>query len=308
LKALFDRPRLLLIVTALSWAGNVIVGRAVIGTVPPLTLACLRWTFATLFLLPVAWPYLRKEWREIMKDLRFLLFLGLLGPACYNSLNYFALVSTEALNNLVLNAAGPMIIALAAWSMAGDRPDNAQLAGMGAGFCGVLVIITRGGLSSLAALTLNPGDALALAAIVAWSVYTVYLRTRPPISWQSYSFVTYATAAISNIPLAATEHWLGYDLSLNWAAVAAIGFTAIFPSLISYIFYNRAVELLGPSAAGLYLFLIPVFGAVLATVLLGERLYLFHAAGFALIIAGVLIGSRKAAPASVSAASPRSEG
>jgi drug/metabolite transporter (DMT)-like permease len=308
LKPLLDRPRLLLIVTALSWSGNVIAARAVIGIVPPLMLSCLRWTLATLILLPVAWPYLRKEWQEIVKNRGFLLFLGFIGPACYNSFYYFALVSTEAMNGLVLSAAGPMIIALAAWSIFGDRPDAPQLIGMATGFCGVLLIIARGDLSSLAALRFNPGDLLVLAALAAWGVYTAYLRLRPPISWQSYNFVTYAIAAAVSIPLAAVEHQLGFTTALDWTAVAAVLFVAIFPSVIGYVFYNRAVELLGPAAAGLYLFLIPVFGAVLATVLLGEKLHLFHALAFALIIAGVLIGSRSQAHSSLPAAPSRDGG
>jgi drug/metabolite transporter (DMT)-like permease len=295
LKPLLDRPRLLLIVTALSWSGNVIAGRLVIGIVPPLMLSCLRWTLATLILLPLAWPYLRKEWPLIAKHCGLLLFLGFIGPACYNSFYYFALVSTDALNGLVLSAAGPMIIALTAWSIFGDRPEPAQLTGMATGFCGVLLIIARGDLSSLAALNFDPGDILVLAALTAWAIYTAYLRLRPPISWQSYNFVTYAIAAALSVPLAAVESQLGYTTALNWIAAAAIAFVAIFPSVIGYIFYNRAVELLGPAAAGIYLFLIPVFGAVLATALLGEKLHLFHALGFALIIVGVLIGSRKAA-------------
>jgi drug/metabolite transporter (DMT)-like permease len=305
LKPLLDRPRLLLIVTALSWSGNVIAGRVVIGIVPPLMFSCLRWTLATLLLLPVAWSYLRKEWPEIVKNRGLLLFLGFIGPACYNSFYYFALVSTDALNGLILSAAGPMIIALTAWSIFGDRPEAPQLAGMATGFFGVLLIIARGDVSSLAALKFNPGDLLVLAALVAWAVYTAYLRLRPAISWQSYNFVTYAIAAAANIPLVAVEAQLGYTTAFNWTAVAAIAFVAIFPSVIGYIFYNRAVEMLGPAAAGIYLFLIPVFGAILATVLLGENLQLFHALGFALIIAGVLIGSRKAAPGRVPAASSR---
>jgi drug/metabolite transporter (DMT)-like permease len=201
-----------------------------------------------------------------------------------------------------------MVIALAAWSVFGDRPDAPQLAGMATGFCGVLLIIARGDLSSLAALKFNPGDLLVLAAIVTWSVYTVYLRIRPPISWQSYNFVTYAIAAAASVPLAAAEHQLGYATALNWAAVAVIVFVAIFPSIIGYVFYNRRVELLGAAAAGLYLFLIPVFGAVLATVLLGEKLHPFHAFAFALIIAGVLIGSRSPANGILPAASSQDEG
>jgi drug/metabolite transporter (DMT)-like permease len=305
LKSLFDRPRLLLIVTALSWAGNVIVGKVLVGAVPPLTLACLRWMLATLLLVPVAWPHLRREWREIVRNAGLLLFLALLGPGCFNSLYYLGLVSTEALNGVVLNAAGPMVIAVAAWAVFGDKLDAPQIAGLAAGFLGVLLIAARGSLSSLAALKFNSGDLLLLGAIATWGVYTAFLRKRPPISWQSYSFVSYAIAAAINIPFAAGELALGYSVTLNWATIAAISFAAVFPSIVGYVFYNRAVELLGPGPAGFYLFLVPVFGAILATALLGERLHLFHVLGFALIAAGVVIGSRSTAGGSLPAATSR---
>jgi drug/metabolite transporter (DMT)-like permease len=308
LKPFFDRPRLLLIVTALSWAGNLIVGKGLVEAVPPLTLACLRWTLATLLLLPVAWPHLRKEWHEIAKNLGLVLFLAFIGPACFNSLYYLGLVSTEAVNGAVLNAAGPMFIALAAWAVFGDRLDAAQIAGLAAGLLGVLLVAVRGSILSLAALKFNSGDLLLLGAIATWGVYTAFLRKRPPISWQSYSLLTYAIAAAVNIPLAVTELSLGYKLTLNLATIGAISFAAIFPSIVGYVFYNRAVELLGPGPAGFYLFLVPVFGAALATVLLGERLYLFHVLGFALIITGVLIGSRSPANGSLPAAPARDDG
>jgi drug/metabolite transporter (DMT)-like permease len=308
LKSFFDRPRLLLILTALSWAGNVIVGKGLVGSVPPFTLACLRWTLATLLLLPVAWRYLRSEWHEIVKNSGLVLFLAFIGPACYNSLFYLGLVSTGALNGAVMNAAGPMVIALAAWAVFGDRLAAAQIAGLAAGFLGVLLIAARGSLLTLAALKFNAGDLLLLGAIAAWGVYTALLRKRPPISWQSYSLATYAIAAAINIPLAATELSLGYTFTLNWASFSAISFAAVFPTIIGYVFYNRAVELLGPGQAGFYLFLVPVFGAVLATVLLGERLHLFHVLGFALIIAGVLIASRSPACSSLPAAPCRDGG
>jgi drug/metabolite transporter (DMT)-like permease len=224
-----------------------------------------------------------------------LLFLGFTGPALYNTLSYLGLVSTSALNGLVLGASGPMFITLAAWSIFGDRPSQAQLFGMAAAFFGVLLIIAKGDLLYLANFRLNPGDLLLLAGMICWSVYTAFLRKRPSISWQSFNFVTYAIAAAVNIPLAFAEHQLGNIMTANWATAAAIFYVAIFPSLLAYIFYNRSVELLGPAAAGLYLFLIPIFGAILAMLLLGEKLYLYHAFGFILIIGGVLLGSRKSA-------------
>lgn len=292
MRAFFDRPRLLLTLTSLFWAGNVIVGRAVVGTVPPVTLACLRWTLATLIFLPFAWPHVRKDARKIMKHRGILLFLGLLGPASYNSLFYFGMVSTEALNGLVLNAAAPMFIVLAAWSIFGDPLRSRQVLGLTAGLAGVLLIVAKGNLLSLAALHFNPGDLIVLAGIFAWSIYTAFIRMRPAISWQSYNFITYAIAAIANIPIALGELASGQAIKPGWLAASAIGYAAIFPSLLAYIFYNRGVELLGPGPAGLYSFLIPVFGALLAVAALHEDLHLFHAAGFALIIAGVLIGSR----------------
>jgi drug/metabolite transporter (DMT)-like permease len=293
LRPFLDRPRLLLILTTLFWAGNVIVGRAIAGTVPPVTLAFLRWVLATLFFLPFAWRSLSADAGLIAGNRGILLFLGLIGPACYNSLFYFGLVSTPALNGLVLNAAGPVFIALVARTIFGDRLSLPQIAGMIAGLMGVLLIIAKGDPRTLAALRFNPGDLILLAAILAWSAYTAFLRKRPRMSWQSYNFITYAIAAIANIPIAAAELAMGGSITPSWAAAGAIVYVAIFPSLLAYIFYNRAVELLGPAAAGIYMFLIPAFGAVLAVGLLGEELHWFHAAGFALIIGGVLIGSRK---------------
>ncbi len=293
LKPFLDRPRLLLTLTSLFWAGNVIVGRAIAGTLPPVTLACLRWTLATLLFLPFAWASLRKDAGEIAKHRGILLFLGLLGPACYNSLFYFGLASTGALNGLVLNAAGPVFIALVAASLFGDRLSASQMTGMAVGFAGVLLIVVRGDPRTLAGLHFNSGDLVLLTAIFAWSAYTAFLRKRPRIGWQSYNIVTYAIAAIANVPIAAGELAMGQRVGGGWAAVAAVIYVAIFPSLLAYIFYNRGVELLGPAAAGLYMFLIPAFGALLAVGLLGEQLQWFHAVGLMLIAAGVAIGTRR---------------
>jgi drug/metabolite transporter (DMT)-like permease len=293
LRSFFDRPALLLTLVTIFWAGNFVLGRAIVGLIPPVTLACLRWTLATLIFLPFAWPHLRRDAAVMRENRGMLLFLGVIGAGCYNTLSYLGLVSTEALNGLVLSAAGPMFIALTAWGLFGDRLQPAQLAGLVAGFFGVLVIIAKGDISSLAGFKFNPGDLLLIAGMITWSIYTAFLRKRPHISWQSFNISMYAVAAVANVPLAFIERGLGHSMTANATTAAAIAYVAIFPSLLAYIFYNRGVELLGPARAGLYMFLIPVFGALLAVIFLGERLHLYHALGFAFIIAGVAIGSRR---------------
>lgn len=306
MRALYDRPGLLLSLTSAFWAGNFVLGRAVVGVVPPITLACVRWALAALLFLPLALPHLRKDAVEIARGKGIILFLGFIGAGCYNTFSYLGLVSTEALNGIVLNAAGPIFIAATAWMLFGDPLDVPQLIGMASGFLGVLLIIAKGDLSSLAGFRFNLGDGLIILAMVTWSLYTAFLRKRPRISWQSLNFSLYVVAAVCNLPFAFVEHSFGHSLAVNWATVAAIAYAAIFPSLIGYICYNRGVELLGPARAGLFLFLVPVFGAILAKVCLGETLHLFHAAGFALIAAGVLVGTRGSTSARASiASSPR---
>jgi drug/metabolite transporter (DMT)-like permease len=293
LKPFFDRPRLLLTLVAIFWARNFVLGRGIVGEIPPVTLACLRWTLATLIFLPFAWPHLRRDAAAIRKNWLMLLFLGVIGAGCYNTLSYLGLVWAEALNGLVLSAAGPMFIALTAWGLVGDRLEPMQAVGLAAGFFGVLIIIAKGDLASLAAFRFNFGDILLIVGLITWSVYTAFLRKRPHISWQSFNISTYAVAAIANVPLALVEHRLGHIMKANAATIATIAYVAVFPSLLAYIFYNRGVELLGPTRTWLYMFLVPVFGSLLAVIFLGERLHLYHALGFAFIIGGVVVGSRR---------------
>ena len=293
MNTIYNRPRLLLVLTSVFWAGNVIVGRAVAGQIPPVTLACLRWVLASSIFLPFAIAHLRKDWDALRRNWAILLFLGLIGPACFNTLAYMGLVSTEALNGLVLNAAGPMFIAVTAWALFNDRITAGQAAALGIGFFGVLIIVVKGDPATLSGFHFNPGDLLLVAAIVCWAVYTACLRKRPAISWQSFNLVTYAIAAFANLPFAIVENAGSQHMSASWASIAAVLYVAIFPSLLAYIFYNRGVELLGAARAGIYLFLIPVFGAVLAMVYLNEKLHAYHAAGFALIVAGILWANRK---------------
>ena len=293
MKPFFDRPALLLTLTALFWAGNSVVGRAIVGQIPPVTLACVRWTLATLIFLPFALTPLKRDFALMRRDWLILLFLAIMGAGSYNTLFYLGLVTTEAVNALVLGAASPMFVMLIAWGLFGDPVGPRQLFGLGAAFLGVLFIVAKGDLLSLAAFRFNSGDLLIIVSMITWSIYTAFLRKRPPISWQSFNIATYAVAAAANLPLALIEYEMGQSMAINAATVGAIVYVAIFPSLLAYVFYNRGVELVGPTRTGLYMFLIPMFGAGLASLFLGERLHLYHAAGFALIIGGVLIGNRQ---------------
>ncbi len=141
---LTNQPYLLLTLTSLFWAGNIVLARHVAGHVPPLTLSCVRWIGTFLILLPFAWPHLKQDWPVLRAHLPMMLFLSLVGFAYNNAISYWALQYTEALNALLIQSAGPLFVAL--WSLAlfGIRLTGAQLAGITISLAGVLTIILRG--------------------------------------------------------------------------------------------------------------------------------------------------------------------
>lgn len=284
---------LLLTLTMLFWAGNFVVGRWAAGNVPPVTLAFLRWSGAAALIVPLAWRALRADWPTLRANAGIVLGLGLLGSGLFNTLQYLALTETTAVNAAILQSAGPALIALAGFLIQRERAEPNALVGIAVSLAGVLMVVAQGSWQTLAQLSLNRGDLVMLAAMVIWALYTVLLARRPAVDPLAFAAATYIIAALINLPLAAGEHWLGARIAHSQGAWLAIAYTAIFPSLLAYLFFNRGVEIVGATKAGVTMNLVPLFAAVLAMALLGEQPGLHHAFGFALILAGVWLASRR---------------
>lgn len=291
--ALYGNAYLLLALTALFWAGNFVIGRGVHGHVPPVALAWCRWTIASLIVLPFAWPHLKRDWPRVRENWAILTWLGVIGVGSFNTLSYIGLNYTTALNALVMQSSGPLLIALTCVMLFGDRLTLPLALGIALSLTGVLFVATQGKPAVLADLQFNQGDLWILAALAAWALYTAYLRKRPEIHWLSFLAATFVVGAAVNTPLFIAEHLSGWKLQLSIETLLAVAYVSIFPSILAYIFFNRGVELIGGTRAGLCLHLVPIFGTGLAIVLLGEALRLYHVIGFALVIAGVGLAARK---------------
>jgi drug/metabolite transporter (DMT)-like permease len=289
----FNNAYLLLVFMAFFWAGNQIVGRAAAGHIPPVALSFLRWSLATALVLPFAWTHLQRNWPIVRDNWHFLAFLGVIGGGAFNTLQYIGLNYTTALNALVLNSTGPILIALSCFVIFGDRLAFNQVAGTLVSTIGVLVVISQGSLAVLLSLTLNKGDLLLLLAMSTTGVYAAYLRQRPKIHWLSFLFSLFFASALFNAPLVLIEIYLGFRFELSPFTVLAVGYVAIFPSILAYMCFTRGVELIGAVRAGIFLHLIPLFGALLAIGLLGEPLRAYHVIGILLILAGVALTNRK---------------
>lgn len=290
----FNNAYLLLSAMALFWAGNQVLGRAVAGHIPPVAFAFLRWSLATVFVLPFAMPYLRRDWPVVRETWPMLAFLGVTGGGAFNTLQYIGLNYTTALNSLILNSTGPILIAIACVLIFKDRLTTPQIVGTLISMAGVLVIVSRGEPETLLTLSLNRGDLIILFAMAITAVYTAYLRLRPAIHWITFLFCMFLASGLFNLPIVLVEMFVfGKFVQPTLFTILALAYVSIFPSILAYLCFTRGVELIGGVRAGIFMHLIPLFGALMAIMLLGEPLGMYHVVGFILIIAGVALTSRK---------------
>jgi drug/metabolite transporter (DMT)-like permease len=292
-RGLFDQPYLLLSLTSLFWAGNTILGRYVVGHVPPITLACVRWGGALLIVLPFAAPHLARDWPTIRKRAGTMVVLAFSGFAGYNALAYYGLQYTTAIHALLLLSAAPLFVALWSFMLFGDRLTPRQAGGIGISLAGVLVIISHGSLALLIGVGFNQGDAWILIALVIYAYYVAVLRNRPPMHPLSFLAVAMGTGALILSPAMAWELGSGKTLVLDAVSVACFIFVSVFPSLLGYLFLNRGVALIGANRAAPFIHLVPVFGSVMAVAFLGERFELYHGIGYALVFGGITVAARK---------------
>jgi drug/metabolite transporter (DMT)-like permease len=264
--------------------------------VPPIALAYWRWTGAFLVAVGFAWPYLRQDAAILRRHWRMMLLLSATGIATYNTLSYIGLASTTALNVLLLQSAGPLIIIIWAFALFGERPTPWQSAGVLLSLVGVATIAAHGSLEALLHLTLNPGDVWILVAMVIYGIYAAMFRVRPAAHPMSFLVATMGIGSLMILPFYLWEIAQGGRIEGGPQARLAMAYMAVFPSFIAYLFFNRGIELIGAARAGQSWHLMPVFGSVLAVLFLGETLYLYHAIGIVLIAAGIVLASIRAAP------------
>ena len=295
--ALWKQAYPLLTVTALFWAGNSIVGRAARDLVPPAALSFWRWTFALLLLLPLAWPHLKRDWPVLRANWPIVALLGALAIGSFNILLYTGLQSTTALNSMLIQSAQPALVLIAGALVMGDRTSLRQVAGVLISLAGVLAIIARGDPAMLWGLRLNIGDAIISVAVLIWALYSVLLRRRPAVHPLSFLAASMVVGIAVIAPVYAHELWSGRLIVPVMGSALAIAYVSIFPSFLAYLFFNRGVELIGSAATGQYMNVMPLMGAGLAMLFLGEALHLFHVAGLALIVAGILVAGRPPAAA-----------
>lgn len=279
-----------LLLTMTFWAGNAVVGRMFYAELPPFQLAFWRWVCAGLLLLVIMRPPLRADWPIIWANRWILLIIGTLGIGAYNTLQYYALHHTTATNVGLIQTIMPVLVTLLDWVINRSRVFAIQWVGMALSSVGVLVVISRGDIDVLLGLSLNLGDAVMVAAVLVYGLFSVLLKRAPTLNQGSFLFVLFMIGAIELLPLQLFEYAQGARMVLNTGSIIGFAYIVICPALLSYYFFTSAVNRLGANRAGLFFYWLPIAAASLAAWLLDERLALYHLAGFVLVVIGLRFG------------------
>ena len=290
-----DRRRLqvylLLVLMPLFYSSNLVLGRVAVVSSPPFALAFWRWSVAFLILLPFAWPGLRASARPIIAEWRSLAGLGFLGMVICGAGVYLALRHTTATNATLIYSASPIMIVMLEWLWSGRRIGAVEGVGIAAAFVGVATIVCRGDPAALLALRFNGGDLGIAASAFCWAIYSVMLR-RPGLQTIPTLplFATIAGAgALLLAPAAAVEAVLvGTPPATVEVCLSILGL-AIVPSVLAFLTFQMGVKLVGPSPTGVFLYLMPIYGVLMAVIFLGEALRPYHALGMVLTLSGVLL-------------------
>ena len=296
------RTALLMTVPPILWAGNAVVGRLVVGSVPPLTLNFLRWLLAGLILLPLAWRVFTDP-RAITSRWRHLLLLGLLGVGSYNSLQYLALVTTTPINVTLIAASVPVWMLMVGALLHGEHPTRRQLLGALLSLAGVMLVVVRGDLRTLADVEFVRGDLYVVAASIAWAFYS-WMLARPPASMQPPARPDWDWAEIlmvqiifglmgSGLAAGVEQSFDPAPIRWNGWVVAALLYVAIGASIVAYRCWGLGVQRGGPALAAFFSNLTPLFATLLSAALLGELPRWYHGAAFALIIGGIVASSQR---------------
>lgn len=283
---------ILLLLAPLFMASNIVIGRAAMEVIPPIGLAFWRWVLAFLMLLPFAWSGLRRHRPTLLRQWRLLLLLGLLGMAMSGSFVYLGLQTTTATNAGLIYAGSPIMIVLFSALFLGERLTLLRAVGIVLSLSGVVTVLTHGAPETLLSLRFHAGDLWVLAAATAWAVYSVTLkRDSLALPTMTVFAAVAAGGVLCLLPFYLLETALGAPVRPTGPAMLSIFGVALFASVLSYSCYQKGIALVGPSRAGPFLYLMPIYAALLAVLLLGESFQSHHAIGLALILPGIACAS-----------------
>ena len=286
---------LILILTTIFWSGNFIVGKAASTyEIPPFSLNFYRWFFAGLILLPFTFKELIEKKNYIFDNIVFFTILGVTSITIFNSIVYYSLYYTQVISGILMISTIPVWIIFISSILNIEKTNIFQIIGVIFSLTGVVFIITKADLEIIKNLDFNKGDLSMVVAMFSWAVYSALLKSKKyEISQFALLEVVIITGLIFLTPIYFIEMYLGNVIVLGIPFVLTLTYVVFFPGLASFIFWIRGISIIGANRAGVFLHLMPIFGAIMAMIIFNEKFMYYHILGAIFIVAGITLSNKK---------------
>jgi drug/metabolite transporter (DMT)-like permease len=267
---------------------------ATLYEVPPLTLNFFRWLIVWIILVPFTFRDIIKNIKIIKKNFYSILLMSITSISIFNSVVYYSLNFTQVLNGALMISTIPVLIIFISLIFKTEKINGTQILGLILSITGVITIITKLEFSKLVSLDLNKGDLGLLIAMLSWAIYSTMLKThKTGLKYLTFMSAIVSIGLIFLFPQFLFELNNQQIIKFNIIVFLITGYVVFFAGLGSYILWNKAVIIVGPNKAGIFLHLMPVFSSFMAIFLLNERLMNFHVIGAIIIIIGIYLSSKK---------------
>ena len=282
---------------SLFWSGNFVIGRfsSLENIVSPLSLAFYRWVIAFLILTPFCLQKAVKELPLLKKQPGMIFLIILTGPTLFNTLVYLGLTATTVINSLLIISTTPMLIILLNKLLYKAQTNIFQMIGIFISLIGVCYVIAKGSFQNIFDSKFYFGDLFILLAVTSWALYSIFLKKNETgVSGFSFLYLSFVFTVILLFPVYLFDIFIQDNfINIDQKTLLVIGYTGIFPSIISYMCWNTGVALIGPNKSGPFLHLMPIFGGILAFLVFRETLEIYHYAGILSVIIGIIIANKK---------------
>ena len=285
----------ILILTTIFWSGNFIVGKAASTyDIPPFSLNFYRWFFAGLILFPFTIKELVAKKKYILENIGFFTILGITSITIFNSIVYYSLYYTQVISGILMISTIPVWIIFISSILNIEKTNIFQIIGVIFSLTGVIFIITKADLEIIKNLDFNKGDLSMVVAMFSWAVYSALLkRKKYEISQVTLLQVVIITGLIFLTPIYFIEMYMGNVIVLGIPFVLTLTYVVFFPGLASFFFWIKGISIIGANRAGVFLHLMPIFGAIMAMLIFNERFMFYHIFGAIFIIAGITLSNKK---------------
>tara|TARA_B110000014_G_scaffold251624_1_gene229047 strand:- start:172 stop:1071 length:900 start_codon:yes stop_codon:yes gene_type:complete len=285
---------LLLILTTLFWSGNFIVGKAAsIYQIPPFSLNFYRWLFAFLILLPFTFKEILSRKKYILDNISFFIILGITSITIFNSIVYYSLYYTQVISGVLMISTIPVWIMFIASILKIEKTNLFQIIGVILSLTGVMFIITKADIELIKSLDFNKGDLSMVVAMFAWATYSALLRKKTyEISQIALLEIIIICGLVFLIPIYFIEMSSGNLIILGKPFILTLTYVVLFPGILAFLFWIKGIAIIGANRAGVFLHLMPIFGALMAMVIFKEKFMFYHSLGAIFIIAGITLSNK----------------